>query len=345
MSGRAGGLPEDRQILFTEVHLAISRLILDGLCVHHIPPCAVLSLRVSGPRCREGAEHVSQAGVCLCGGGAGGGCGAAGLAQGVCHTGAERLCPTWAACPEIYLRLRKGWLTPEGSGLRRLRSSMCRKSLGKFYFFPGEMCNYVRKRECVQHTALLLLVHPRCFMSVSRCVRAAEPRDVGRAQGFAWARAHPRRRCRGVVPSRPQRGGGRVGKGHVPSAQWGGRPRPLVDARGCPRGREQPSRAVRACVGSAAPLPQLRFSRRGHSGARPLGGLGGSLPSGLGGREKEIEKKQQPPASPFLSSRFAPPCSFSLPPSPLSSPLSPPSLFLIPATSSEPHSAAAAGGV
>lgn len=112
MSGRAGGLPEDRQILFTEVHLAISRLILDGLCVHHIPPCAVLSLRVSGPRCREGAEHVSQAGVCLCGGGAGGGCGAAGLAQGVCRTGAERLCPTWAACPEIYLRLRKGWLTP-----------------------------------------------------------------------------------------------------------------------------------------------------------------------------------------------------------------------------------------
>lgn len=117
------------------------------------------------------------------------------------------------------------------------------------------MCNYVRKRECVQHTVLLLLVHPRCFMSVSRCVRAAEPRDVGRAQGFAWARAHPRRRCRGVVPSRPQRGGGRVGKGHVPSAQRGGRPRPLVDARGCPRGREQPSTAVRACVGSAAPLP------------------------------------------------------------------------------------------
>lgn len=168
------------------------------------------------------------------------------------------------------------------------------------------MCNYVRKRECVQHIALRLLVHPRCFLSVSRCIRAAKPHGFVRAQGFAGAPAHPRRRCRGVFSYLSQRAGGRAGTGHVPSAQQVGRPRPLADARGCPRGREQPSRAVRARVGSAAPRPQPRFSRRGHSGRGSWAGSGfASL--WAGGREKETEKKQQPPASPFLSSRFAPP--------------------------------------
>lgn len=38
---QAGGLPEDGQILFAKVHLTIARLILDGLCVASLPPCAV----------------------------------------------------------------------------------------------------------------------------------------------------------------------------------------------------------------------------------------------------------------------------------------------------------------
>lgn len=167
--------------------------------------------------------------------------------------------------------------------------------------------------------------------AVLRALRGLGPTRGGAAVG--WSRAVRRGVAAGLGRGTSRRHSG-VG-GPVPS--W-----TRVGAREAESSRAQPC----ARVWAPQPLsPQLRFSRRGHSGARPLGGLGGSLPSGLGGREKEIEKKQQPPASPFLSSRFAPPCSFSLPPSPLSSPLSPPSLFLIPATSSEPHSAAAAGGV
>lgn len=73
---------------------------------------------MSGPWGCKGAEHVSQAGVCLRGVKAGGaGCGAAGLAHSMCHRDAEQLCPTWALCPEFYLHVRKGGLNPESRGL------------------------------------------------------------------------------------------------------------------------------------------------------------------------------------------------------------------------------------
>lgn len=190
---------------------------------------------------------------------------------------------------------------------------MCRNAWETF-IFSGEMCNYVRKRECVQHIALRLLVHPRCFLSVSRCIRAAKPHGFVRAQGFAGAPAHPRRRCRGVFSYLSQRAGGRAGTGHVPSAQQVGRPRPLADARGCPRGREQPSRAVRARVGSAAPRPQPRFSRRGHSGAAP-GRARGSLPSGLGEGKRKPRRSNSLQLLPSSHLASLPLCSLPLSPS------------------------------
>lgn len=209
------------------------------------------------------------------------------------------------------------------------------------------MCNYVRKRECVQHIALRLLVHPRCFLSVSRCVRAAKPHGFVRAQGFAGAPAHPRRRCRGVFSYRPQRAGGRAGQGRGTSRRHSrlGGPVPSrtrVVARAAESSRAEPC----ARVWAPQPLaPSLASPVAGTRGAAP-GRARGSLPSGLGEGKRKPRRSnslQLLPSSHLASLPLA--RSLSLPPSPLSSPLSPPSLFLIPATSSEPHSAAAEGGV
>lgn len=200
---------------------------------------------------------------------------------------------------------------------------------------------------------------------------------------LAWVSAHPRRcRCRGVVLGCLQRSGDREGTGHpspqpastVPTARQHRRigvPIPLANVRvgACvAEGGAEPT----CGVGTAYPthsqewlgrgrrvpwaphpshfaLPTLASPPQASEATQDAGpcrraGSGVCFPLGVGGKGEE--NKEEATASSFslplilLHSLLLP-----LPPSPLSSPLSPPSLFLIPATSSEPHSAAAASGV
>lgn len=145
---------------------------------------------------------------------------------------------------------------------------------------------------------------PRC------CVNPAVPWSL------LWAQAHPwRPHHRGVVLGCLQRSGDRAGWGHLPAAPWHsttGGPVPMWTCVGACV--SEGSRAVgwgrrgdgdggkKSARGSAPPARPLQPPLRPAGTRRPAGGRarGVRVPPGARGREKKIEKKQQPPASPFL---------------------------------------------
>lgn len=169
-------------------------------------------------------------------------------------------------------------------------------------------------------------------------VRAAQPSPVSVSPRTElrrpWAgRGHTgdtqgQRRSMRVPGSPAAVPGGACVSERVRKEPWGGDTRPGTGT-GC-RG---------SCPRSPPPQPRLVPAGSARSGALREGRAGGCAPPGLGegtGKSRRSNSLQLFPSSNLASLPLLP-----LPPSPLS----PPSLFLIPATSSEPHSAAAAAGV